>query len=372
MKRKILIGILIVVVVGAGLATPYILAIKKLIAQPKPTQIETVASATAREERWPETIPAVGSVSAAQGVIVAPEVSGTVREIAFESGATVQPGDLLVRLDTASEEAQLRAAEAQAELARLNAERNRKLREDKTVSQAELDVTEAVLKQAQANADSLRALIAKKNIRAPFAGKLGIRLVNLGEQLAVGQSMVSLQSLAPIYVDFSLPQQEMARLQTGLKVRVALDAYPTNQFEGELTAINPDLDPVTRSVRVRAKFENGGERLRAGMFVQVSVVLPEEKPVLAIPATAVLSAPFGDSVFVILPDSQAGSTNLVVQQVLIRTGRTYGDFVSVETGLKAGDRVASTGVFKLRNGVFVQENNEAALKPSLTPNPPNS
>jgi len=372
MIRKLIVGIVIVLVVAGGLAAVKALQIKTLIGAaalfaPPP---ETIASAMVTEEKWPETLPAVGSVSAAQGVMVAPEIGGKVTEIAFESGATVQQGDLLLRLDTSSEAAQLRAAEAQAELARLNAERNRKLREDKTVSQSELDATEATLTQAQANADAIRAVIQKKTIRAPFAGQLGIRLVNLGEQLSAGQSIVSLQSLSPVFVDFSLPQQEFAKLQTGLKVSAVLDAYPTNQFDGELAAINPDLDAVTRSVRLRAKFENAGGLLRAGMFVRVSVILPEEKPVLAIPATAILSAPFGDSVFVITP--AADSTNLVAQQKFIRTGRMHGDFVSVETGLKAGDKVATAGIFKLRNGVKVNENNETTPKPSLSPNPPNS
>jgi membrane fusion protein (multidrug efflux system) len=372
MKRKLLSGILIVVAVAGGLAAVKTLQIKTLLSTAPPVPVETIASAVAHEENWPDTLSAVGSVSAAQGVTVAPEIAGKVTEIAFESGAFVKPGDLLVRLDTSSEEAQLRAAEAQTELARLNAERNRKLREDKTVSPAELDATEATLKQAQANADAIRAIIAKKTLRAPFAGKLGIRLVNLGEQLNVGQGIVSLQSLAPVFVDFSLPQQEFARLQTGLQVRAFLDAYPTNKFAGELAAINPDLDAVTRSVRVRAKFANAGELLRAGMFVRVSVVLPEEKPVLVVPSTAVMSAPFGDSVFVITPDDKPGSTNLVAQQKFIRTGRMHGDFVSVETGLQAGDKVATAGLFKLRNGVSVRENNELAPKPSLTPNPPNT
>jgi membrane fusion protein (multidrug efflux system) len=223
------------------------------------------------------------------------------------------------------------------------------------------------LTQAQANADTIRATIEKKTIRAPFAGKLGIRLVNLGERLDAGKGIVSLQSLSPLFVDFSLPQQELARLQTGLKVTAVSDTYPDKVFEGELAVISPDLDAVTRSVRVRAKFENADERLRAGMFVRVSVILPEAQAVLAIPATAVLSAPSGDTVFII-----TGGTNLVVQQKLIRTGRVHGDFVSVEEGLKAGDRVVSAGIFKLRNGMSVVENNEATPKASETPTPPNS
>jgi len=374
MKRKLFLGLVIVLAVAAGLAAVKALQIKTLIGAaalfaPPP---ETVATATANAELWPETIPAVGSVSAAQGVTVAPEIAGAATEIAFESGATVKPGDLLVRLDTASEEAQLRAAEAQAELARLNADRNRKLHEDKTVSQAELDVTEATLKQAQANADAIRAIIAKKTIRAPFAGRLGIRLVNLGEQITAGQGIVSLQSLSPMFVDFSLPQQELARVQTGLTVRALSDSYAGKTFTGTIAAINPDFDPVTRSVRVRAKFKNADALLRAGMFARVSVILPEEQPVLVVPSTAVMSAPYGDSVFVITPDGRAGSTNLVAQQKFVRTGRMHGDFISVETGLKAGDKVATAGLFKLRNGVSVRENNELAPKPSLAPNPPNS
>jgi membrane fusion protein (multidrug efflux system) len=374
MTRKIIIGLVIVVVVVGGLAAVKTMQIKTMIAQgaaftPPP---ETIASAVAREEKWPETLHAVGSVSAAQGVTVSPEISGAVSEIAFESGANVKQGDLLVRLNTASEAAQLQATEAQVELARLNAERTRQLRTDKTVSQSELDSAEATLKQFQASADAIRATIAKKTIRAPFTGRLGIRLVNLGEQLEAGKGIVSLQSPSPMFVDFSLPQQDLSQLATGLKVRATIDAYPDKKFEGEVAAINPDLDSISRSVRIRAKFENADGQLRGGMFAQVEVVLTEEKPALVIPATALLSAPYGDSVFLITSPTNSGSTNLVVQQKFIRTGRTLGDFVNVESGLKAGDKVVSAGIFKLRSGMSVVENNDAAPKPSTTPNPPNS
>lgn len=374
MKLKIFIGLIIVVLAGGALAVVKTLQIKTLIASaalfaPPP---ETIASAVVQTEQWPDTIPAIGTVSAAQGVIVAPEIAGTVTEIAFESGATVKQGDLLVRLDTSSENAQLAAAKAQVDLAQLNLDRTEKLRADKTVSQAEYDSAKATLDQFKANADAISATIAKKNIRAPFDGKLGIRLVNLGEQLEVGKGIVSLQSLSPLFVDFSLPQQDLARLKTGLKVTAVSDSYPDQEFEGELAVISPDLDAVTRSVRLRAKFENADQRLRAGMFVRANVILPEARPVLAIPKTALLRAPFGDSVFVLVPDDKNGSTNLVAQQKFIRTGRTFGDFVSVETGLKAGERVASDGIFKLRNGVSVTVNNENSPKPSLTPTPPNS
>jgi len=374
MTRKLFVGLVVAVVVAGGLAAVKTMQIKTMIAfgaayAPPP---ETISSAVAHEEKWPDTLPAVGSVSAAQGVLVAPEIAGTVSEIAFESGAMVKQGDLLVRLNSASEAAQLQAAEAQVELARLNAERARQLRADKTVSQSELDTAEATLKQNQANADSIRATIEKKTIRAPFAGRLGLRLVNLGEQVEAGKAIVSLQSSSPMFVDFSLPQQNLSQLATGLKVIATTDAYPGKKFAGEVAAINPDLDTASRSLRVRAQFENADELLHGGMFVQVEVNLPDEKPALVIPSTALLSAPYGDSIFVINPPTNGGSTNLVVQQKFIRTGRSYGDFVSVESGLKAGEKVATAGIFKLRSGMAIVENNELAPQASETPTPPNN
>ncbi len=374
MIRKILVGVLIALILGGLLATVKVLQIKTLIAAGAHMVMppETVASAVAHEEHWPDVLPAVGSVSAEQGAIIAPEIAGTVTEIAFESGATVQPGDLLVKLDSSTEEAQLRAAEAAADLAKINADRSRALRVDKTVSQAELDQAEATFKQALASADALRATVAKKNLRAPFAGKLGIRLVNVGEHVEVGKGLVSLQALTPVFVDFSLPQQELSRLQTGLKVNARVDAYGTNVFSGELVALNPELDATTRNVRIRAKFANADELLRPGMFVRVEVVMPLEKTVLAVPLTAVIAAPYGDSVFVIQPSTEKGATNLVVQQKFIRSGNSKGDFIVVETGLKAGDRVVTAGAFKLRNGMSVVENNDLAPKASETPTPPNT
>jgi membrane fusion protein (multidrug efflux system) len=266
----------------------------------------------------------------------------------------------------------LRAAEAQADWTRITAERTRKLQADNTSSKSELDQAEAGLKQADANADNIRATIAKKTIRAPFTGQLGIRLVNLGEQIAVGKGIVSLQSLSPVFADFTLPQQELEKISTGLSVRVTSDTFPDKHFEGEVAAINPDLDAATRSVRLRAKFANTDKLLRPGMFVRAEVLLPGDEKVLVIPATAVLSAPYGDSVFIIEPQPAAGKTNLVVQQKFIRTGRAQGDFVSVESGLKAGDKVVTAGLFKLRNGMAVVENNEIVPKTSNTPTPPNT
>ena len=231
--KKVILGIIVVVIALAVLGGTKVLQIRKLIANSR-TQLppETIASALVTEEKWESTLPAIGSVAAVQGVNVSAELAGKVVEIGFESGATVAQGDLLVRLDTSSEEAQSRATEAQVDWARISAERARKLRAESTLSQSELDSAEASLKQNQANADTIRAAIAKKTIRAPFAGRLGIRLVNLGEFLDVGKPIVSLQSLATVYVDFSLPQQELAQVKTGMKVRIATDAYPGQRFAG--------------------------------------------------------------------------------------------------------------------------------------------
>ncbi len=371
MKRKIVIAIGIVFVIVLGLAGVKALQIYKLIAfgksyAPPP---ETISSAVAREEQWQNTLTAVGSIDPQSGVTIAPEVAGTVTEIAVADGAVVAKGDLLLRLDASTEEAQLRSADAQTELSRLNVERTRILRKDNTVSQSELDQAEATLKQNEANADVIRATIEKKTIRAPFAGRLGIWLVNAGASVDARKSLISLQSLTPVYADFSLPQQNLSQLKTGQAVQVACDAYPDQKFDGTLTAINPDLDATTRSVTLRATFENTNQLLRPGMFVRVAVVLPQAKPVLAIPATAVLSAPFGDTVYVIEPSTNSAG-GLVVRQQIVRTGPAQGNSVSVLSGLKPGDRVASTGLFKLRNGSPVTVNND--IVPPTVKNPSNS
>jgi membrane fusion protein, multidrug efflux system len=367
MKLKIVIAIVAVLAVVGGLAGIKKLQIKKLTSVPYSTPPETISSAVAHEEKWQDTLGAVGSISAVQGVTLTPQIAGNVSEIDFESGAVVAKGDLLVRFDTRTEEAQLNALNAQLEWARLSAERAQKLRTDSTVSQSEVDQAEATLKQAKANADAVQAIIDKKTIRAPFAGKLGIRQINLGEYVDAGKPIVSLQSLTPVYADFSMPQQTLAQIKTGMVVRVSLDTYTNKQFEGKLTAINPNLDESTRSVRLQATLDNADHLLRPGMFARIEVVLPSDENVLVIPATAILSAPYGDSVYLI--GKSTNGPGDVVKQQFVRTGLARGDFVSVESGLKAGDRVVSAGLFKLRNGAAVTENNDLAPKPSEKPKP---
>mgnify|MGYP005838860277 CR=1 FL=1 len=370
MIRKIALALIILVLVVGTLGGIKFLQIKTLIAAGKAyvPPPETIASAVVKPEKWRKTLNAIASITAVQGVTLTPDIPGTVREIAFESGATVAKGDLLVKLDTSTEEAQLKAVKAQLDLAVINLKRAETLWEEKTLPEAELDAARAAVAQYQANAEAIQATIEKKTIRAPFDGQLGLRQVQLGQYLEAGRPIVSLQSLAPVYAEFSLPQQELSKLATGMPVRLVSDAYPDQSFEGLLTAINPDLDASTRSVALQATFANPNRLLRPGMFARAQVLLPEEQEVLVIPATAILSAPYGDSVYVIEPAPATNAAGgLTVRQQFIRTGMTRGDFVAVPFGLKAGERVVSAGVFKLRNGMAVVENNE--LKPPATETP---
>jgi membrane fusion protein (multidrug efflux system) len=305
-------------------------------------------------------------------VDVAAELDGKIVRIAFEPGTTVKAGDLLVQQDTSTEEAQLRAAEASVALARINLNRARELIAQSTISQSELDAADAQSKQTVAQADNIRATIAKKTIRAPFGGRLGIRLVNLGQSLKSGDPIVSLQALDPIFANFLLPQQRLPDLARGLVVRVTSDGLAPDQvIEGRITAISPDVDSATRNVRVQATLANASEQLHPGMFVNLSVVLPTTEHVLVIPATAVLYAPYGDSVFVVeeKKETASGAAGKVVRQQIVRLGERRGDFVVVNSGLKAGETVVTTGVFKLRNGIPVTVDNRLAPDAELAPHP---
>jgi membrane fusion protein (multidrug efflux system) len=259
-------------------------------------------------------------------------------------------------------------------LAQLSYDRIKGLFESRSVSQAEFDTADVALRRATAQVDNLRAVIEKKTVRAPFPGKLGIRDISVGQYLGTGSPVVSLQSLDPIYVEFSLPQQRLGELAEGLTVQVASDAYPGAAFQGTITAINPDIDAATRNVRIQATLANSDGRLRPGMFVSVDLILERSEQVLFIPETAVLHAPFGDSVFVIEEDMTAagGEKPLVVRQRFVQLGARQGDFVIVTSGIKAGESIVSTGVFKLRPGMVVVIDNTLAPEFQLTPAPKNT
>ncbi len=376
MIKKILITVFGLLLVLGALGGIKALQIGTLIAADKSMTPppEAVTTAEVRADSWESTFNAVGSFAAVQGVTLGAEVAGTVSRIDFESGADVTAGAVLVELDTSVEQAELRAAEATADLALLNLQRARELREKNTNSQADLDGAEAQSKQAAAQVETIRATIAKKRITAPFAGRTGIRQVNLGQFLAVGAPVVSLQSLDPIFVNLSLPQQRLGRISVGLEARVTTDAHEGRVFSGKVTAINPDLDAATRSVKFQVTLPNAEGLLRPGMFGGVSVVLPEKTESLVIPVTAVLYAPYGDTVFVVedRKNETSGEVSKVVRQQFVRLGAVRGDFVAVVSGLKAGEVVVSSGVFKLRNNAEVSIHNELAPDARLEPKPSDS
>jgi len=347
------------------------LQIGKMMSSPRMMPTVTVTSALVKEEDWPPRLSAVGSVSASQGAVVSTELAGIVSEINFENGAEAKKGEVLMKLDASQEEALLRSAEAEAQLARTDLERARDLAMKKVVSSAELDSAQSKFTRLNAVVDQMRSNIAKKSVIAPFDGQLGIRQVNVGQMINAGQQVVALTSLDSVYIDFALPEQHLSKLTKNLEVQVRVDALPGREFKGKLTAINSMLDSVTRNVPLQATLENPDHALRPGMFAKVDVMLPETKKTIVIPGSAVSYAPFGDSVYVIekQKDPKSGHESLVLRQQFVRIGEVRGDFVSVTQGLKAGQEVVGTGVFKLRNGMVVTINNDLAPKPELNPTP---
>jgi len=363
----------LIIVVGA-LAAIKDLQIERMAAHGKAfvPPPETVSVAQARTYQWASVLTAVGSLQAVQGVMVAAELPGRVSKIAFEAGTSVKAGELLLQQDISVELAEQRAARSELELARKNYERTAELLRKKVVSKSDSDDSKARYETAAARLDNIRATIAKKTIQAPFAGRLGLRQVNLGEILEAGQAIVSLQSLNPIYVNFLLPQQHMPELKKGLQVRVASDAIAGRELQGVITAVNAEVDSATRNIRVQATLKNPAEELRPGMYAEVSLVLPAKRRVLAVPITAVLHAPYGDSVFVVEDRKSGEGAGKAVRQQFVQLAEQRGDFVAVRSGLKPGDTVVSAGVFKLRNGQSVAVNNAVSPEFRLKPRPDNA
>lgn len=344
--RLLTVFVALLVLIG-GLAWLKYSQIRQEIAmfsQPMPAPM--VAVTEVRESRWEPTLETVGTVKAVQGVEVSNQVAGQVEEILFESGASVKAGDVLVRLDVDVDEADLVGLKAAQRLAQLKLARNRSLLKDKAVSQGDFDESNAQLDQASALVQAKEATIAKKVIRAPFAGQLGIRAVNLGEYLKEGTPVVPLQALDPVYVDYSLPEREISQLRPGQGVRVRVSAYPDRTFEGAILAVSPRIDAGTRNVAVRAELKNSDLLLRPGMFARVSTLLPAQERVLTLPREAVFFNTYGDSVFAL----EEKDGKILVQRRQIRTGSVRGDEVAVLDGLKLGDRVVSAGQVKLANG----------------------
>ena len=335
-----------------------------------------ISSFEAREEQWELTLPSIGTLEAARGLDITADLSGRVSKILFQAGQTVKKGELLIEQDTSSEAAQLRSAQSAADLAESTLNRVQELYRRQVASKSELDDAESNYDSAVANVDNIRASIEKKKIRAPFSGKLGIRLVNLGQSINAGDPVVSLQATNKMFINFSLPQQYLSQLSTGMSVRINTDAVPGEQFVGEINAVAPVIDTATRSIKIQALLDNPEQLLLPGMFASVEVVLPDVENVLIIPVTAVQYATYGDSIFIIQPKSteegaEASTTDegeqLEVQQQFIQIGQMRGDFVTVEKGLEPGQLVASAGVFKLRNGAPVIINNSVVPDFQLEP-----
>lgn len=328
--------------------------------QPPPEAVTTVV---ANQVQWPMTLSAIGTVAAVHGVTVSADLAGVVVSIDIDSGKKVRAGQVLARLDTHQEQAQLEAAEAERELARLNLERMRRLKEKKVAADAEYDRSDAEFKQAEARMGEIRATIDRKTIRAPFEGVLGIRQINLGQYLTDGDPIVPLQSMDPIYVNFSLPQQEVASLRTGAEVHVSAGSLTA---VGTITAVNSVIDEATRNVQVQATLRNVDGALRPGMFAQVQVLLGTSTEVIALPASAINYAPYGDSVFIVGDlAGPNGSQYRGVRQQFVKLGEGRGDQVAVVSGLASGDEVVTSGVFKLRNGAAILVDND--VQPSNSP-----
>jgi membrane fusion protein (multidrug efflux system) len=337
---------------------------------------EVIGTAVAKEDAWEGVLAAVGSVTAVRGVAVSNESPGVVTAIKFESGQLVRAGQVLVELDSSVERAQLASLQSRKELANISATRSRQLIAKEAVSKSQLDADEASLKTSNADYGALQAQIERKTVRAPFGGRVGLRTVNLGQYLNPGTAVTVLESLGSVYVDFSLPQQYLGDLKVGTPVRVALAGAGGADLGGTIGAIDPTVDSATRAVKLRASIANKQDRLRPGMYVNVTVVRGAPSKVIIAPATAIVHASYGDSVFVVEPkkdESGAPVTGIdgkpakVARQQFVRLGAARGDFVAIADGVKAGQELVTAGAFKLRNGSGVIVNNAIKPTPSLQP-----
>jgi membrane fusion protein (multidrug efflux system) len=387
---KVILGLLLVVGALVGIKAGQISSLiqaGEAFAKAGPPP-EAVSTDEARELTWDSTLSAVGTVGAYQGVSVSNEIAGVVKKIHFASGGVAKQGQALLELDAGVERAQLATAEARKELARQNLARSKALFANQGISASQLDNDASLFAAASAEVDGLRAQIERKTVRAPFAGKLGICMVNLGQYLNPGTIVTTVEALDAIYVDFALPQQALSSVEPGRSVRVSVGDNDKFSAEGVVAAIDPALNRTTRSIHVRATVPNKGQQLRPGMFVNVSLMLPEQAKIVAVPATAVVHAPYGDSVFLVeaVKSAEAGGAAgdakakqaapaqegvKQVRQQFVRLGQAQGDFVAVLDGVKPGQEVVSAGAFKLRNGAKVVINNRVKPNPQVSPRPEN-
>jgi membrane fusion protein, multidrug efflux system len=369
-KRMILMLLFMAALIG-GLAFVKYRQVEAAIAmganfQMPPTAVSTVV---AKRETWPSTMSVIGTAEAIQGVTVSADLPGTVDKIHFESGQSVHEGDILVELDTRQERAQLANAEAQRDLAQVQYGRSDQLVKAGVISKSEYDNAAAQQKVTEAQVGDIKAAIARKTIHAPFSGILGIRQISLGQYLAAGQAIVSLQSLNPIYVNFGVPQQNTFKLSIGRGLKITNTDLPGLEFNGKITALDSVINEQTRNIQVQSTLQNPGGKLRPGMYVQVELPLGAPRDVIPLPASAINYAPYGDSVYIVtdMQDPKTGKAYRGVRQQVVKLEGSRGDQVAVVSGLNPGDEVVSAGVFRLRNAAPVQVNN--TVKPENSPNP---
>ena len=341
---------------------------------------ESVGSGKAKMDNWQSQLSAVGTIAPVKGVALSNDSPGVVSKINFESGDLVKQGQVLVELDTSVERAQLASAVVRHDLAVVNVNRSRALIKEQVTTQAQVDSDESSVKTAETDAQTIQAQIARKIVRAPFSGRLGIRAVNVGQYLNPGTTLTVLQAIGAVYVDFSMPQQLLATMVVGMPVKISIEGSNDSALDGTVAAVDPTIDSNTRMIKVRATVPNSEEKLHPGMFANVAVVLPDQGAVVTIPQTAVVHASFGDSVFVVEPKkadapgartSPAGKPILNARQQFVRLGMTRGDFVAVLDGVKDGEEVVTAGAFKLRNNSPIVIDNTVNLDPQLNPKPEN-
>jgi membrane fusion protein (multidrug efflux system) len=327
-----------------------------------------VTTATAGFEDWHPEIQIVGSLKPVQGADLSVEVAGIVNEVNFDSGGDIAAGAPLIRLVDADDVAKLHTLEAARDLAQTNYTRDEMQLQRQLISQAAFDVTAANLKSLQAQVAEQQAIVAKKTLRAPFAGHLGIRSVNAGQYISPGTPIVTLQALDPIFIDFSIPQQQLDQIKVGQTLTVKVDAYPQRVFTGKISTIDPKIDPATRNVAVRATLPNADRKLLPGMFATANISTGVAQRYITLPQTAITFNPYGNMVYVVQEGTDPkGVKGPIARQTVVTTGLTRGDQVAVLSGLKEGDVVVSAGQTKLQNGGLVVVNN--AILPSSDPNP---
>lgn len=371
-KRMIIMLVAAIVIFGGVLGFLIFrgIMIQKYIASMgQPPQ--TVTTTIAKYDDWEPTLDAVGSLKALKGTDITPQLAGIVAEIPFESDSEVKEGDLLVKLANEDDVAKLKALQADADLARLNYDRSKKLVKSRAVSQAQLDTATATLKSAIAQVAAQQALVDKKEIRAPFDGRVGIRLVDIGQYLTAGEKITTLQALDPIYVDFTLSQSNVSKISVGQAVAIQTDAYPGQTFTGKVVALDPKLDTATRNIAVRAELPNPDHKLLPGMFASVKITTGAKEKKLTLPETAITYNPYGETVFLVKkgkPDAD-GKTPLIAQQKFVVTGTTRGDEVAITQGISEGDTVVASGQLKLKNGTPLIINNSQSLPVEVAPNP---